>query len=214
MINFPCAGQPDEASYPFGTTSTKKFRTVMQKMANCLSDAWSVPLAKAGYQATYAKVATYSGSVESPCGSSSAPAYYCSANQVIYMNMDGGGNGPPSDYQWIWYQMTMAHEYGHHVQARTGILGSAWLLQNNQETESGYWEMSRRKELQANCLGGMGLRRLRTFDPAVVEQSVSRLNGEREHGSTQNQYLWYMEGWNQSKTGKCNTYVMKDKWVS
>lgn len=213
-VNFVCSGQPEEADYPFGNTSKKQFKKTMQKMANCLSDAWSVPLAKAGYQATYARVVVYSGSVSSPCATTDAPAYYCSSNQVVYINIDGGGTGSRGNYQWMWYQMTMAHEYGHHIQARTGIMGSSWLLMTNQETEAGYSEMSRRMELQANCLGGMGLRRLQSFDQGTFEAYSANLNGEDVHGSQQNQYIWYMEGWNQSKTGKCNTYVVDDGYVS
>lgn len=214
VVDFPCSTLPNEADYPFGSTSKAAFRRVMQREANCLSDLWSVPLAKAGYQATYVKVVAFSGSVNSPCGSASYPGFYCSTNQTIYMNMDGGGAGPRSDYQWMWYVMTMAHEYGHHVQARTGIYLSAWMLQRDQQTEAGYWEMSRRTELQANCFGGMGLRRMTGLDPQVVDRYISSLTGEGEHGSNKNQYLWYVEGWQQSRLGKCNTYTAGKKWVS
>lgn len=43
---------------------------------------------------------------------------------------------------------------------------------------------------------------------------AANLTGEREHGPPVNQYVWYLEGWHQAKTGQCNTYVMKDEYVS
>lgn len=212
--NSACKGLPSETSYPYGNVSKKTWRKVMQKTANCAREMWAGPVAKAGYQATYAKVTIFEGSVDSPCGVATAPGFYCPANQGIYLNTKGGGGGHPSQYEWMWYYMTMMHEYGHHVQARTGVLTAAWRWQSEQGANSdGFWRVSRRTELQANCFSGMGLRRSQAIDRGNFERYASNMMGEKEHGSAKNQYRWYRQGWQESAIKHCNTYVASGKEV-
>lgn len=210
-----CDGLPsDEARYPYGSVSNETWRKVAQTAANCARDMWAKPLAEAGYQATHAKVTIFSGAVDSPCGEADAPGFYCSANQAIYLNKDGGGGDHPSEYQWTWYLMTMMHEYGHHAQARTGLLTASWMWQQSQESEDSYWRVNRRMELQANCFGGMGLRRTAAVSRGNFEIYASRMFGEEVHGSTKNQYRWYTQGWSNTKVSRCNTYTAAGKDVN
>ena len=213
VANTSCAGLPNENAYPYGSVSNETWRKVAQTAANCARDMWAKPLAKAGYQATHAQVAIFSGSVDTPCGEGDAPGFYCSANQVIYLNKDGGGGGHPSEYSWTWYLMTMMHEYGHHAQARTGLLDASWRWQQSQEAEGDYFRVNRRLELQANCFGGMGLRRTDAVSRSAFETYASNLFGEKVHGSTKNQHRWYTQGWKNTKISRCNTYKAASKDV-
>ncbi|WP_276824761.1 neutral zinc metallopeptidase, partial [Mycolicibacterium mageritense] len=94
----------------------------------------------------------------SPCGTVStadASAFYCSANQTIYMTIRGitadWTGGDPLDYLSLF-----AHEFGHHVQHLTGTTKE----QNRRERQAGPQspaglELRRRSELQVQCYSGM-----------------------------------------------------------
>ena len=82
--------------------------------------------------------------------------YYCSGNGgVIYIpasQIIAQWNSNPT-YARAWATQMMAHEYGHHVQFLTGILNASWTRQNAFSTNAARLEESRRRELQASCLG-------------------------------------------------------------
>jgi predicted metalloprotease len=84
-------------------------------------------------------------------------AFYCSQNETLYMPFEGlqtkeHGNRPGV------YLALFAHEYGHHVQALSGMTDVYWDKRYEAGTDSAAGlELSRRFELQAQCFSGMYL---------------------------------------------------------
>ncbi|WP_394613718.1 neutral zinc metallopeptidase [Lentzea sp. JNUCC 0626] len=188
---------------------------------DCLDAAWG-PLLQAANLPFDKPVLDASPTLkDGPCGaapeSDHAVAYYCGRNRTIYMPTarlrdNGGGEAPAT------HLATLAHEYGHHVQALTGLLRAADLkiTDAGEKTPAGL-EMSRRIELQANCFAGMflaaaagrgsvtaGLARSAQED---FQYAIEEKPENNAHGSAKNQAQWAGAGFKANSTDACNTFA-------
>ncbi|NUT47657.1 MAG: hypothetical protein HOV94_10175 [Saccharothrix sp.] len=182
---------------------------------SCLDQAWqpaNLPFAPPALD-------TSPDLAEGPCGTapaeSEAVAYYCGRNRTIYMPTrrlrdNGGGDRAGS------HLATLAHEYGHHVQALTGMLRAAdsKIVDAGEETPAGL-EMSRRIELQANCFAGMFLVAASgSIGPGLAQEAaddfrfaVAEPAEKNAHGSPDNQLDWATQGFTTGVASSCNTYA-------
>ncbi|GAB3445187.1 neutral zinc metallopeptidase [Streptomonospora sediminis] len=104
----------------------------------------------------------------------------------------------------------LAHEYGHHIQELTGILGVSYAVESEAGSEDARLEALRRTELQAECLAGMAMQGLEGFsdgDVDAVNDILNRGNGLDTHGSVDNRRHWFDKGTAQGRIGACNTYA-------
>ncbi|MGZ0148419.1 neutral zinc metallopeptidase [Kribbella sp. WER1] len=200
----------------------------------CLYGSWALPLKQAGanYKVAPKLVVHNSRSVNSYCGVVTDTAFFCGYNgtQTIYI---------PA-YQIInyWKQsptmarayatFTLSHEYGHHVQWMTGILSSSFQRTAAISTYAGRLEESRRRELQASCLGGAvdgANKRNYPFSGGfmtqynwVVSHSGDQPGGARDHGSLKNHAFWVTSGFNAKHSytvaGNCNTFRSSSAYVA
>ncbi|MFJ8963392.1 neutral zinc metallopeptidase [Lentzea sp. NPDC102401] len=187
----------------------------------CLDGAWGPLLTTANLPFDKPALDASPELKDGPCGaapeSDHAVAYYCGRNRTIYMPTarlrdNGGGDAPAT------HLATLAHEYGHHVQALTGLLRAADLkiTDAGEKTPAGL-EMSRRIELQANCFAGMFL--ASAAGRGSVTASLARQAQEdfqfaveekpenNAHGSAQNQAQWAAAGFKANSTDACNTFA-------
>lgn len=138
---------------------------------------------KAGFAFTPPKLDVVLGkSPSSPCHFYDGPAYYC--GDTIYLDAKADLDGYRDDPEWsrAWMAVIIGHEYGHHVQALTGILAAKHergLTLNGIELHQ---EESRRLELQASCFGGAYLGADRTSFPARGRKNRPVARGRRAHG--------------------------------
>ncbi|MEU5693748.1 neutral zinc metallopeptidase [Actinosynnema sp. NPDC020468] len=185
----------------------------------CLDLAWQPLLAKGNLPFDPPGLDASATLGASPCGEAPSPdeavAFYCGRNRTIYMPTsrlrDNGGGERPSSHL-----ATLAHEYGHHVQALSGMLRAAdgKITDAGEKSPAGL-EMSRRIELQANCFAGLFLAAATDslgWDLAsqaaddfqyAVEEPPER-NG---HGNPVNQARWASNGFDGGTTASCNTYA-------
>lgn len=196
--------------------------------ARCLDQAWGPLLAEANLPFEPPELNTSPELTGGPCGEAPSPdeavAYYCGRNRTIYMpsrrlRENGGGERPAT------HLATLAHEYGHHVQALTGILraADAKIVSAGEKTEGGL-EMSRRIELQANCFAGMflaaaGGRGSIGDDLAHLAEedfgyAVEEPPDKNAHGSPANQANWATAGFEGGSASACNTYAATPEEVS
>ncbi|TNC23233.1 neutral zinc metallopeptidase [Amycolatopsis alkalitolerans] len=150
-------------------------------------------------------------------------AYYCDDNLYVPyrgLQIDQYGDNPGV------YLALIAHEYGHHVQEVAGIMDAVWqrIYQVGQNTPAGL-DLSRRKELQAQCFSGM-------FLGAVVDRggSVTRAmyekawrdqdtrgdntSGSHDHGTNAHYAQWWRTGAQYNRIAKCNTFAAPASEVS
>jgi predicted metalloprotease len=204
---------------PFGV-SDDQLAAYYAAGVECLNAAWGPLLATANLPFEKPSLDASAVLKDGPCGaapeSDHAVAYYCGRNRTIYMPTsrlrdNGGGDAPAT------HLATLSHEYGHHVQALTGLLRAADLkiTDAGEKTPAGL-EMSRRIELQANCFAGMfltsaagrgsvtaGLARQAQED---FQYAVEEKPENNAHGSAANQAEWATAGFKANSTASCNTF--------
>ncbi len=203
-----CKKMPNLYSYPYPRLSDKRMRSGLQIMADCAAAMWKKPLAKAGYQATKVKIRTYQGQLRTPCGNAGGygtAGFYCSGNQQIYMALGLGASRNLGGYVWGDYLHTVDHEYGHHIQARTGILNAAgWHEQVEDRQDS--LQIRRRIELQANCFSGMAMKQSgKVSRSELIDWSDGRTNSNT-HGSSEHYVAWTLQGHKYRNVYQCNTF--------
>lgn len=210
-----CAKMPDLDGHPYGNVSEKKMLAGMQVMADCAAAMWQTPLARAGFQATKVKLQLYSGSAKSPCGTVAAGQYagfYCSANQQIYMEKALGASHNRGYLTWGNYLKTVDHEFGHHIQARTGIMAGYAQLRYD-ASGSKVLELSRRVELQANCFSGLALKQSGRVSGSLARRVFEVSSDSETHGSADHRLDWGIRGYRYREIQRCNTFTASSKDV-
>ena len=195
-------------------------KQLLEAHYGCLMSIWTKSLNSAGYDLPRGPLYLVDKNFTTPCGRNGKEdvdinqiaGYYCSGNMAIYMNYLMKGFYLPNGLQSYDHEIVLAHEIGHHVQARSGILGASWHLQFQLSGEAALVE-NRRRELQAQCFAGMALASLAhsygiTPDelPAIFKNESSRTDST--HGNTRSVGLWFRAGFESGgQIGRCNTFA-------
>lgn len=204
-------------------TSPAGAAAFFQSAIPCLDAAWQPVLEYQGLPFFTPNIAFPEGTEwESACGAVSGgngavAAFYCSYDNTIYMPFAGLQTEMYGARPGV-YLAVLAHEYGHHVQALSGVMETYWDHRYNAgaDTEPGL-ELSRRFELQAQCFSGMFLAatygRGSVDDNILTEARTSQDRGDhnpgmpRDHGSDEHAIAWWEQGAQQNRTFQCNTWL-------
>lgn len=190
---------------------------------DCLMGAWHPPMANIGLELPKPTLYLYWTEGHSPCGSvTGAAGFYCTAdNGYIYVDMTGGYTEQwRNDEGWITYalEVLLAHEFGHHVQARTGILFAGSMLRNAWPEEAAL-EENRRLELQVQCLAGMYINAAAQSYGLTESDRRALIDLEyggdsRTHGLGRLQSAWFAAGLQTTWVEGCNTYTQPSDMVA
>ena len=199
------------------TISKANLKKHLTRVAGCLTMVWRPALRAAGYTMPYPVTTVFTGQVTSPCGDLYGyNAYYCSGNQRIYFDTQLYEILPKRDYS---LDLIMAHEYGHAVQARTGIFISAVVRLNQTSSQAKVKQYWRRLELQADCFAGIGMNALAThtgidksdrkgFADVMRAIADDTMLGEiDQHGSAKARARWLNRGLGSAKVSACRTFT-------
>ncbi|GAA1144019.1 hypothetical protein GCM10009630_48070 [Kribbella jejuensis] len=194
-----------------------------QRLFKCLNDAWRPIFHQLGQDKPDPGLVVFDKPVQTACGnfeplSGRVLAFYCYGNQIMYVDVKQMDRafGPQED---LAYLMTIAHEYGHHVQGVTGLFyARAVYLQDHPDQKL---ESSRRNELQASCFGGVFSRAVAKSYPLTnrldefKEQSSNSFGespdtpqDERTHGLATSQGFWIQNGFNVGENKACDTFAV------
>jgi uncharacterized protein len=209
-------------------TSPAGAAAFFQSAIPCLDAAWQPVLEYQGLPFFTPNIAFPEGTEwESACGSSNsgvAAAFYCSYDNTIYMPFAGLQSDMYGARPGV-YLALLAHEYGHHVQALSGVMEAYWDARYDAgaDSEAGL-ELSRRSELQAQCFSGMFLAavygRGSVDDNILTEARTSQDRGDhnpnvpRDHGSDDHAIGWWEQGAQLNRTYQCNTWMSPPADVS
>jgi uncharacterized protein len=201
-----------------------------QSAIPCLDAAWAPIMEYQGLPFFTPNIAFPEGTEwSSACGSVSAgngavAAFYCSYDNTIYMPFAGLQTEMHGARPGV-YLAVLAHEYGHHVQAMSGVMDTYWDLRYDAgaDSEPGL-ELSRRFELQAQCFSGMFLAatygRGSVDDNILTEARTTQDRGDhnagapRDHGSDEHAIGWWEQGAQLNRTYQCNTWLSPPEDVS
>jgi predicted metalloprotease len=211
-----------------GDGSLASQKVYYQKLFACLNEAWRPIFKELGKSDPDPGLVVFDKPVDTPCGrfaplSGRVLAFYCYGNHVMYtdvlqMNKAFGSK------QDLAYLMTIAHEYGHHVQGESGLFyARAVYLQDHPEQKL---ESSRRNELQASCFAGVFSKAVEQSYPLTnrldefKEQSSNSFGespdtpeDERTHGLATSQGFWIQNGFNIGANKACNTFAVNTDLV-
>lgn len=178
----------------------------------CAPKVWQHPFSYAETPLPKVGLKFFRGKVTTPCGTMTEnrfPGFYCSSSETIYIGRNQLKN---FSYPRIGMTSYAFHEFSHHVQFSSGILSAAYTSEESQ------LQISRRVELQADCLMGVAMRNSRGIgfsDSDMADLVQWRMQvGEEVHGSGKNQVYWIRKGIAAGKISTCNTFVAPKKRVS
>ncbi|MFD3405572.1 neutral zinc metallopeptidase [Kribbella sp. NPDC058693] len=216
------------AEPPFAPVTVAAAQQYYNRLLPCLNRTWWLAMKKANLPFRNPKAVVYVGKTPSPCGiQRSVRAAYCAANETIYLPfaVDNGYYRTNPVYARAVMLNTFAHEYGHHVQKLSGILASSMSRQQSMTPNQKLLE-SRRRELQATCLGAVYLGANATFTPMsgpllanwkfLILHSGDDYARPRvhDHGNRVSNYQWSITGYNSKKPDACNTFTAADVRVN
>lgn len=206
---------------PGMSRDSERLRAYYQAAIGCLDEAWRPVLAAANEPFSSPRLEIQAG--RSLCGEApsaeEATAYYCSGGKVIFMPVDRlleqAGQSQAA------HLAVLAHEYGHHVQALSGILNAAYEKGEKFGKDSPEkLELTRRAELQANCFSGMfiaavaGRGSVSTKLARAAADSFRDTVADNTHGTVKHQVAWGRAGFDKNRTAACNTWTAPSGDVS
>ena len=219
-----CNSQPINVS----TASDAQLKAHFEGLMECLVRVWEPPVTSAGFTIVRPTVTIYGEELTTKCGKSGVNAFYCTADQqVYYSNLLPEVLLPVRRNKWT-ADVVMAHEFGHALQARTGILISAHALGQNSGDEGTDLQYMRRLETQADCFSGMFVRAVsqsigvqQQDEDGILEIYVAigddTLSGKSDvvgnHGLARSRRYWGTVGLTTSAVAPCNTFVAPSKLV-
>jgi hypothetical protein len=196
------------------------------ELVRCLYAAWNPIVWRAGgrYNVKPAVVVHGYTTINTSCGKVTGPtSFYCSTGSgTIYIpwRQIVTYYGQDPTFGVAYATNTIAHEYGHHVQSMTSILTASWWRQQHMTGDAALAE-SRRRELQASCLGSAYIGANKVAYPMsgglltqwkyVVSHSGDQAGQPRDHGSWTNHNFWSLAGFNGdghgTHAGSCQTWA-------
>lgn len=219
-----CNSQPINVS----TASDAQLKAHFEGLMECLVRVWEPPVTSAGFTIVRPTVTIYGEELTTKCGKSGVNAFYCTADQqVYYSNLLPEALLPVRRNRWT-ADIVMAHEFGHALQARTGILISAHALGQNSGDEGTDLQYMRRLETQADCFSGMFVRAVsqsigvqQQDEEGILQIYVAigddTLTGKSDvvgnHGLARSRRYWGTVGLTTSAVAPCNTFVAPSKLV-
>ncbi|MEV6134873.1 neutral zinc metallopeptidase [Nocardia sp. NPDC051990] len=189
-------------------------RQFVQAELDCLTKAWDPALRAAGMSLAPLQLVVVDN-VTTGCSrevQSTDPAFYCGGS--VYWPTDDPIHRGWGSQLTQYLMFVVMHEYGHHLQSSTGILRTADrdIGSAGEKSPLGL-ELSRRIELQAQCLAGVMLAAAQAggmlTSAAAVDLIDIQSDAEEDptHGTGVNSRRWVESGFRGAATSSCNTWA-------
>ena len=200
------------------------------ELMGCLMTVFAEPVEAAGFQMPRPPVVVYTRPIKTACGDfAEVNAAYCTGDQRVYyantLLRAFPANVASAPYA---AEMILAHEFGHAVQARTAILISEKYLEQDARSERAAQDLSRRTEVQADCLAGQYVRSVaqsQNLGPGELERLSGlaynlgddvlsgRPGWSGGHGTGAARQDWFDRGLGSDAIAACNAFVASEDEV-
>lgn len=217
--------QPDEFA------GEDEYEEFVELVLGSTDDTWNAIFADWGQDYVEPLVVLFRGSTTSACGgaTSAVGPHYCPPDETIYIDETffdelvgrfGASGGDVAEAYVI------AHEVGHHVQNRLGIMEEVQRAQQAASSQAEANALSVRLELQADCFAGVwafSIREAGVFEQGEIREAIDaaaavgddriqeRIQGQVNpeswtHGSADQRVEWFTRGWEEGNPAACNTF--------
>jgi predicted metalloprotease len=225
LNGYGCRGRP------IAPGVSVSFAAFLHATTDCLDRSWATAFSEAGMPFQRPTRVFWARPGRSPCGDYPAPgaaAFYCPLNDGIYIGVthaQESAGGLPVRYN-VTYAREVAHEYGHHVQEQSGILDYSHEARMRAGSLGERNAITRRSELQAQCLAGTFMSAVRPSFPVTNQQWQIALRdsygrgddpsrpGARDHGSRRHYASWLNYAYLRGSPSACNTWTANPSDVS
>lgn len=237
---------PTECALPELTLDAAGQEQFLVAAMTCLDETWLPVLEEQGIETQPIGLEVIAERTEGCGGDPVKPtdsAYYCPETGVVYWPAKDTNNDDWGAEDWMQYLFIAMHEYAHHVQMLTGVEDEAYEHEEEVgEKSPKRFEVSRRFELQAQCLAGMATASAEaggTLTPAEAEEvlvtqaevgdsdeqseetaapadteETEGTGGERTHGDGESNEMWTYAGYEEGSTTACDTWSVEPADVS
>jgi predicted metalloprotease len=195
-------------------------------------DTWGAIFTDAGLTYVEPTLVLFRDATTSGCGNATSAIgpHYCPLDETIYIDetffdeltarFDARGGDVAEAY-------VMAHEVGHHVQKRLGVMDQVREAQQSAGSQQAVNDLSVRLELQADCFAGVWANSLRdagVFLPGEIEEATDaaaavgddriqeKVQGQITpenwtHGSSEQRVEWFNRGFETGDPTACDTFA-------
>jgi predicted metalloprotease len=195
------------------------------------NELWNEVFTNAGQTYAEPTLVLFRGSTESACGgaTSAIGPHYCPLDETIYIDETfydeltsrfGAQGGDVAE------AYVMAHEVGHHVSKRLGVMDQVREAQQAAGSQEEVNQLSVGLELQADCFAGIWAHSLRdagVFEAGEINEAIDaaaavgddriqeRVQGQISpetwtHGSSEQRVQWFNTGYESGDPTTCNTF--------
>ena len=223
------AAQPQEQPAEF--QGEDEYEVFAETVLGSTNDTWIEVFEASGFQYVEPTLVLFRDGTQSACGgaSSAVGPHYCPLDETIYIDETffdelvsrfGAEGGDVAEAYVI------AHEVGHHVQKRLGIMEEVQTAQRSAGSQQEANELSIRLELQADCYAGVWAYTLRdagVFLPNEIQEAIdaaAAVGDDRiqqavqgqvspetwTHGSSEQRVEWFTRGFEEGDASLCNTF--------
>lgn len=204
-------------------------RVFVSRVLAELEDVWRPVFQQAGRPYQDPTLVLFTGGVRTGCGNapSEVGPFYCPRDERLYIDPDFLARlqreiGAPGPFAAAY---VIAHEVGHHIQNRLGILDRVDQARRGVDEREGN-ALQVRVELQADCFAGFWARRANDtrniIERGELEQAIAAANGvgddalQRQsqgyvvperftHGSSAQRVRWFRRGFDSGDIRACDT---------
>jgi predicted metalloprotease len=225
------AGAPQSQEQPAEFQGEDDYEVFAETVLGSTNDTWIEVFEGSGLQYLEPTLVLFRDGTQSACGgaSSAVGPHYCPLDETIYIDETffdelvsrfGAEGGDVAEAYVI------AHEVGHHVQKRLGIMEEVQTAQRSAASEQEANELSIRLELQADCYAGVWAYTLRdagVFLPNEIQEAIdaaAAVGDDRiqqavqgqvspenwTHGSSEQRVEWFTRGFENGDPSMCNTF--------
>jgi hypothetical protein len=227
--NAQAPGQP--AVQPEEFQGEDDYEVFASTVLGSTDDTWKSVFQTSGLTYVEPSLVLFRDGTASACGAatSSVGPHYCPLDETIYIDETffdelvtrfGAEGGDVAEAYVI------AHEVGHHVQKRLGVMDQVQTAQQQAGSQEEANDLSVRLELQADCLAGVwanSLRDIGVFLPGEIQEAVDaaaavgddriqeRVQGQVSperwtHGSSAQRVEWFTRGFDTGDPSTCDTF--------
>jgi len=233
MDQLVTAGPPQQSGVqPEEFQGEDDYQVFTETVLGSTDEVWTEIFASSDLQYALPTLVLFRGSTQSACGgaSSAVGPHYCPLDETIYLDETffdelttrlGAEGGDVAEAYVI------AHEVGHHVQKRLGVMEQVQAAQQQAGSQSEANDLSVRLELQADCLAGVwaySIRDLGVFLPGEINEAIDaaaavgddriqqavqgQVNPESwTHGSAEQRVQWFTTGFETGDPNACDTFA-------